>query len=586
MIRQLEKLIKNYSTEALWVMALTLSVLLMGSFANAWNVPHPTVLQVVLDSSRDVTEGWKVWLAMAAIVVVGGWQYFEERPRKWFLGFLAVLCLINYGRWGAQSTVERVDAYDMIHYYLNTKYMDELGYFDLYPCSILADHENDGPRFKNQGPIYMAQDADGHGLKPIAHALARGKQVRTEKFTPERWKQFEHDLLFLQRDIKGFTPWHNPDEIPPAFSNGLWRQMIQDHGFNGTPAWTLVARPFAAVVPVEAVKLLGFLDLFLFMGAIGAVVWAYGGTAGLITVIWLTTTYSTRWPTITWAFLRYDYACMLIIATAMLKKGAYGWAGVATAYAATGRFFPALWMWGPFMKGVSGLIRGTVHKNLLLFAAAFVISVGALQLGSVARFGTDEVQTHFENMMDHNDPLQLSSRRIGLSLGLTHQLASPTDLDAMPALLTRDRKQLIKDQTTYRLAIAGAFMLFMGWGFRRLGDDEAFGFGFLPFFLLTTASYYYYVTRVTMVVIHAGDLDKGRNRVGLVMLFAMEVFCNWAARMHGGNRMFLIGTLAWMIMAYALVMCGYVMLESAAMDEAEGADPSESPPSVPTTQAQ
>jgi len=556
-------------TQLLVFMALALSTLVVGSYFELWAVPHKTMPHIILDSSRNVTEGWKVWFALAALIVVGLWQSFEEKPRKWFLGFLTILCLVNYSRWGGKSTVERVDAYDMVHYYLNTKYMDELSYYDLYPCAILADYDAGGPYFKNQGPMYMSQDENGHTLQPIAHALNRGKYVREHRFTPERWAEFSHDMLFLQRDIRGFTPWHNPEKISPAFSNDLWRQMIQDHGFNGTPAWTLMARPLANVVPVESIKILGFLDVFLFIAAISTVVWAYGGVAGMLTVIWLATTYSMRWPTLSWAFLRYDYVCMLIIATAMLKKGAYGWAGVATAYAATGRFFPALWMWGPFMKGVSGLIRGKVHKQLLIFAAAFIIAVGALQGGAVARFGTTEVKSHFENMMDHNDPLQLSSRRIGLGLGLTHKLADPDDLETLPKLLTKQRKQLIKDQKTYRFVIAGSFMLFMGWGFRRLRDDEAFGFGFLPFFLLTTASYYYYVARVTMVVVHAGDLDKTRNRIGLVMLFSMEVFSNWAARMHGSHRMFLIGNLAWMLMVYALVMCAFVMWESAADEESE-----------------
>ena len=173
-------------------------------------------------------------------------------------------------------------------------------------------------------------------------------------------------------------------------------------------------------------------------------------------------------------------------------------------------------------------------------------------------------------MMDHNDPLQLSSRRIGFALGLTHQMADPDDLETLPRLLTKQRKETIADQKTYRLVVSGALLILMGWGFRNLRDDEAFGFGFLPFFLLTTASYYYYVARATLVVVHAGELDRARNRVGLVMLFSMEIFCNWAAREHGNHRMFLIGYLSWMLMIYILVMCGWVVWESAKRDEEQG----------------
>jgi len=82
------------------------------------------------------------------------------------------------------------------------------------------------------------------------------------------------------------------------------------------------------------------------------------------------------------------------------------------------------------------------------------------------------------------------------------------------------------------------------------------------------------VARATLVGVHAGDLDRLRNRVGLILLFAMEIFCNWAAREHGGHRMFLIGYLAWMLMVYILVMCVWVLWESSKLDEpAEEADP-------------
>jgi hypothetical protein len=57
-----------------------------------------------------------------------------------------------------------------------------------------------------------------------------------QRFTPELWQEFTHDALALQRE-KG------------QFDGGLWKQMIQDHGFNGTPAWVAEAKPLASIVP-------------------------------------------------------------------------------------------------------------------------------------------------------------------------------------------------------------------------------------------------------------------------------------------------------------------------------------------------
>ena len=75
----------------------------------------------------------------------------------------------------------------------------------------------------------------------------------------------------------------------------------------------------------------------------------------------------------------------------------------------------------------------------------------------------------------------------------------------------------------------------LGLGLRRKRPDEAFAYGFLPFFLLTTASYYYYVARVTLWALHASGLPRGRHAVGLVMLVGTEIFANWAERTHDGQ---------------------------------------------------
>jgi hypothetical protein len=114
----------------------------------------------------------------------------------------------------------------------------------------------------------------------------------------------------------------------------------------------------------------------------------------------------------------------------------------------------------------------------------------------------------------------------------------------------------------------------MGWGLRRSSDDEAYGYGFLPFFLLTTASYYYYVARGTLAVLHGADLEKLRNRVGLTLVFAMEAFSNWAESTHPGHRSYLIGWLSWLLAIYALTMCIWLLVDAWRADRSEAEAPS------------
>lgn len=498
-----------------------------------------------MDVSRAVTEGWKVWLAGGGIALVIAWPWLKAKWRQSLLLALTLLSIANYGRWGPKTYFESVDNYDLIHYYLNAKYFDELGYLDLYPAVILADMENDGPYYE-QGNKYMAQleETGEHAFRPISHAVARGKHVRETRFTPQRWEAFEHDVLYLQR------------KVAPKWSDKLWRAMIQDHGYNGTPAWTLIGAPIASAVPVESVKLLGYLDVVLVAGAVGAVAWAYGGLPAMWVLFFLCITYSTRWPTFTWVFLRYDWICALIVATAMLRKGHYAVAGALTGFSALMRMFPAMWMWGPFARGVTGLMQRRVDHKLLVMAGAFLLTVAGMQAAATAKFGTTTVREHFVNMLDHNTADQLSSRRIGLALGLVH------DGGLEPKWIDKGRKAKVAEQKPLRYGLALVVLVVMGWAFRRARDDEAFAFGFLPFFLLTTASYYYYVARGTLVVMHAGDLDNLRNRVGLALLLGLEMFSNWAETAYPGHRVFLIGYLAWGLMLYTAVMMGWMLYEA------------------------
>ena len=493
-------------------------------------------LDFVLHMSRSQTEAWKAVIALLGAVLVVGWRWLPRKVGMGLLLGLTVWSTANYARFDDRTVAEKYDTYDLMHYYLNSRYFDELGYYDLYPACLLADIENGGPHYKKQGQLYMAQNQAGHGRMPIAHGIERGREVRETQFTEARWKAFEHDFFTLQRSG------------PSQMNDKLWRQMIIDHGYNGTPAWTVMARPIANLVPVESIKLLGYLDLVLLVGAVGVVAWAYGGATALFAWLFLMVSYSVRWPTITWAFLRYDYVAALMVGMSLLKKQRHALAGLFTAFSATMRLFPAMWLYGPGMKGLAGLTRRTVHKRLLVLAGAFALGVAVIEGMAVWSVGPQTVTTHIENMLDHNSSEQLSSRRIGLALAL------PYRGELLPKFIEPERKETIESQKPLRYAIAGLVMLALGWGMRHADDDETFALGFIPFFLLTTASYYYYVTRVTLVMLHARDLRNPRNVVGLSMLLCIELFSNWAESAYTGHRVFLIGATASLLALYALTI--------------------------------
>jgi hypothetical protein len=515
-----------------------------------------------MDISRETSELIKIFLLLYALGLVVAWRWFGEKLRRGLLIALVVASTANYARFGPKVPIERVDTYDLIHYYLNTKYFDELGYYDLYPAAILVDLENGGPRYGSPSR-YMAQNEAGHGYMPIDHAVSEGKRVRATRFTAERWEAFEHDFLVLHRDM-------------PGLNKTLWAELILDHGFNGTPPWTTLAEPLVRIVPVEAVKLLGYVDLLLILGGVLALGWAYGSPTAMWAWAFFMLSYSARWPTLTWALLRYDYVAALMMAMAAIKKGRPWLGGMLAGWSASMRLFPALWMAFPGIKGLIGLGRKEVSKPLLRLAGGFLLSVALLQGLAIARHGVDTVQVHLENMNDHNDAMKLSSRRAGLALGIAYEGQT------LPKNIDNAHRQRVDDGKPLRFALAGLAIVGMGWALRKRRDDEAFAFGFVPFFLLTTASYYYYITRITLVAMHAAEPEKARNRVGLCLLLGIELFCNAAETWMPGHRIFLVGWLSWGLSAYTAAMIGMLIWEQRREDAAAlSATPPASPQPAP-----
>ncbi len=525
---------------------------------------------------RDVTEEVKVWLALGAALLAFGFHLWhrllkarEDRVSRWSLrglkGTLVVLCVASFCNYSRYETTyvwrSRVDAYDLVHYYLNAKYFDELGYFELYPAVMLAHIEEGLVEKRPLPPQIQFQNADDYYFVDTAEFIADAEEharIRALFGDPARWMQFRHDFIHLQRDVKGFT-------------KETWVQMLNDHGFNGAPSWLVIAHPLANAVRVENVKALGYIDAVWLIAAVGLVWWAFGFTGAGFTFLFLLTTYSTRWPTVTWAFGRYDYVSALVIAVCLLKKSKHLWGGAFAAIATSLRVFPAVWMWGPAFKGAYELIRHRrVNRPLLKLGAAFVVVHLVLWGGVVAKWGPKPIETHFHNMFAHTTEDNLSSMRQGFAVAAAYTPGEAVEGIAYMAggdrpnhnnRMNQDRRERVKDQKMVRNGIALVLVLALGWAFRRRPDHESFAMGFIPFFLLATASYYYYVVRATLIPTHADDLGRGRHAFGLIWLFLIEATINWLQGAHSFWRVIHIGWMGWMLTIYAVVMIVWALIE-------------------------
>src|SRR5690606_16678867 len=176
------------------------------------------LLHWVPDVDDDGQKAIFAVLLSVGLFLASLWQRTATKFRRGLLAILCVLALANMFRWSTER-LGRIDYHDVTCYYLGGKYADELGPFELYPATVLADFEN--RRWANLGKKYWAQSREGFERERLSQAVQRGKKVRKQRFTEERWEEFEDDVLVLQEEM----------------GRRRFRSFLVDKGFNATPAW-------------------------------------------------------------------------------------------------------------------------------------------------------------------------------------------------------------------------------------------------------------------------------------------------------------------------------------------------------------
>ncbi len=252
--------------------------------------------------------------------------------------------------------------WEMYHYFLGSKYADELSFDRLYTCSAIAEAEDgDAPRIAQRRMRDLRTDA----IISAAPALAEPEACKRH-FSAARWQAFRADARFFRQQAGA----------------SAWAGMQVDHGYNPAPAWTLVGRALSSLAPASehVMRLLALIDPVLMVGALGLLLWAFGGrVAWLATVFW-----GTQAPSaFSWtggAFLRQDWLFLVVLCAALLRKRYFFWAGVALAWAAALRVFPVLLFAGPCIVVLAHWWRSrswlSAHRSFVLGTAlTFVISL-------------------------------------------------------------------------------------------------------------------------------------------------------------------------------------------------------------------
>lgn len=247
--------------------------------------------------------------------------YFKEM----MLGLACLSGLLYYNPVVSGQT-PFVHLWEFFHYYLGSKYFPELGYEGLYRCVSIADAENG---HLDEVRTRVITDLGNLEMESAAKALINPSLCKAA-FTPSRWDAFRHDVDFFRN--RG--PYRGP--------SGGWAEAQRDFGYNGTPAWTILATVLANTGPASDTQILALalVDIALLL-LLWISIYRSFGWLGFTTafIYWA----SNKPAEFTWnggAFLREDWLTLVVLGICWLKRGRTGLAGSAFALATGLRGYP------------------------------------------------------------------------------------------------------------------------------------------------------------------------------------------------------------------------------------------------------
>jgi len=146
------------------------------------------------------------------------WESTSERVSLLAVMVVGALTWTNFLTFhGARE----VHLWDFMHYYVGSKYFEENDYRWLYHCALLA--ELDDGRF-DEVIKRKYRSLEDNRLGPAILILREAQENCRANFSDARWSAFQQDLRIF-RDL---------------MSPGWFKDAFQDHGYNASPAWTMI----------------------------------------------------------------------------------------------------------------------------------------------------------------------------------------------------------------------------------------------------------------------------------------------------------------------------------------------------------
>ncbi len=496
-------------------------------------------------------EGEPALAVLAAVIVAGvaAWgvirRFGVPRQVARLSAGIALLAVfvggLNFFQGTRVSATTYFHEHDVYHYMLGAKYLPEVGYLDLYECTIQAipDRIPDSRRIRNLATYQRVTVGDYRdGTVPMPDCR--------EQFSEERWEEFQRDL-----------------EVFFSARMGTPRNFIRDNGYNGGPFHSFFAHHVSNLFEfsIENANRAAMIDVALVCLVILVVARTFGPWYAILFALFVFTNPVDRWSINGGSFLRYMWFSSLVFGLCAAKTGRWGWAGAWLTISTALNIFPGMFLLGYLAHHGFACLRERRVTGAAWRALRGCVAAGlcVLALSMAHTRGPANFTDYREALEPHSERVRYGHVGFGTGLRYAAGYRGQHTADAVREGFPHSRRVAQLEEIRWLITGLGLMGLFFTLAMTTRLDavESASLVGFVGFFgLLSTTGYYFTCACALVLMAHRKLFDSGGLAVLLLLLCAnfagmFYIIQDHAHRFVLYNAVMTMSWLAWIIVAIA-----------------------------------
>ena len=348
----------------------------------AWDNITSARFELALALIGGVLLGWGTWL------VRKGRADEHRKLRDGLLALLGIIAAATYINFGAFHFSGFIHDWDTFHYYIGSKYFRELEYDRLYECTAIADWESG---LERRVELRKITNLHTNVLEFTTDIIKHPERCKSH-FSKERWTLFKNDISWFRNYM----------------SAKRWEDLQTDHGFNGTPVWTIAGEILSNTGPAShtQIVILNSIDCVLMLGMVGLIWWAFGWRVLCVALLVYSTNFPNRWYWTGGSLLRYDWLFWTVASICFARKERHFLSGFAIGYATLLRIFPGFLILGPAVAIAQKLLlkdRRVDRRYLSMIGGAVLSAAMLIPISLITANGPQIYERFIENTIKHKD---------------------------------------------------------------------------------------------------------------------------------------------------------------------------------------